>query len=105
LRDGQYVDTLERGAFTDEIIIQRMVGRSLGDLYDRRGSEAKPKTGGEFALEVRNLSNAFVKSATLNVRRSEIVGLAGLLGAGRATLGRRLFGAASRLRGGLPTGW
>src|SRR3989442_2739347 len=49
LRDGQYVDTLERAAFNDEIIIQRMVGRSLGDLYDRRGSEAKPKSGGEFA--------------------------------------------------------
>jgi ribose transport system ATP-binding protein len=99
LRDGQYVDTLERGAFTDEIIIQRMVGRSLGDLYDRRGSEAKPKASGEFALEVRNLSNPYVKSANLNVRRGEIVGLAGLVGAGRTTLARLLFGAERRLQG------
>ncbi len=99
LRDGQYVDTLDRANFSDDAVIQRMVGRSLGDLYDRRGSEAKPKASGELALEVRNLSNAFVKSATLNVRRGAIVGLAGLVGAGRTTLARLLFGAERRLQG------
>ncbi len=99
LRDGLYVDTLERAAFNDEIVIQRMVGRSLGDFYDRRGSEAKPKTSGEVVLEVRNLSNEYVRSANLYVRRGEIVGLAGLVGAGRTTLARLLFGTQRHLQG------
>ncbi len=99
LRDGQYVDTLERANFSDEAVVQRMVGRSLGDLYDRRESEAKPKASGETVLEVRNLSNEYVKSANLYVRRGEIVGLAGLVGAGRTTLARLLFGAQRHLQG------
>lgn len=99
LRDGQYVDTLERGAFNDEAIIQRMVGRSLGDLYARRESEAKPTTSGEVVLEVRNLSNEYVQPTNLYVRRGEIVGVAGLVGAGRTTLARLLFGAQRHLKG------
>src|SRR6266516_3000067 len=64
-----------------------------------RGSEAKPKASGETVLEVRNLSNEYVKSANLYVRRGEIVGLAGLVGAGRTTLARLLFGAQRHLQG------
>src|SRR6266487_3345249 len=99
LRDGQYVDTLERADFNDEAIVQRMVGRSLGDLYDRRSSEAKPEASGEVVLEVRNLANEYVQPANLYVRRGEIVGIAGLVGAGRTTLARLLFGAQRHLKG------
>lgn len=99
LRDGQYVDTLERADFNDDAIIQRMVGRSLGDFYDRRSSEAEARASGEVVLEVRNLANEYVKSANLYVRRGEIVGLAGLVGAGRTTLARLIFGAQRHLKG------
>lgn len=89
LRDGQYVDTLEGQAITAGALIQRMVGRPLGDLYIHDVIEA-----GDVVLEALDLGDGrHIGPASLTLRRGEIVGLAGLIGAGRTELARLIFGA------------
>lgn len=89
LRDGQYVGTLEGEQINAEELIRRMVGRSLADLYMHDTVEI-----GDVVLEVRNLSDGHgIGPVSLALRRGEIVGLAGLIGAGRTELARLIFGA------------
>jgi ribose transport system ATP-binding protein len=89
LRDGQYVGTLEGEAINADELIRRMVGRSLNDLYVHDVVDP-----GEIVLEARNLTDGHgVGPASLTLRRGEIVGLSGLIGAGRTELARLLFGA------------
>lgn len=89
LRDGQYVDTKERSTVNDSELIRQMVGRPIEDLYEHTSPNA-----GDAVLEVRNLSDGhYIHSATLTLRKGEIVGLAGLIGAGRTELARLIFGA------------
>ena len=89
LRDGQYVGTLEGDAINADELIRRMVGRSLNDLYVHDVLAA-----GEVVLEAKNLTDRRgIGPASLTLRHGEIVGLAGLIGAGRTELARLLFGA------------
>jgi inositol transport system ATP-binding protein len=98
LRDGRLVGTEDIGNITLNDIIRMMVGRSVDDLFRRQdGHEA-----GEIALKVTGLSrkgNArnptaiFLDNISFGVRRGEILGLAGLVGAGRTELARAIFGA------------
>jgi len=89
LRDGQYVDTMERSAVNDNELIQRMVGRPIEDLYKHASPDA-----GDAVLEVHDLSDGhYIQAAHLTLRKGEIVGLAGLIGAGRTELVRLIFGA------------
>jgi len=89
LRDGQYVDTMERADINDSKLIQSMVGREINDLYKHEAVET-----GDIVLEVRDLSDReYIQGANLMLRRGEIVGLAGLIGAGRTELARLMFGA------------
>lgn len=89
LRDGQYVGTLEGSDINADELIRRMVGRSLSDLYVH--DVVAP---GDVMLEVRNLADGHgIGPANLALRSGEIVGLAGLIGAGRTELARLLFGA------------
>lgn len=95
LRDGQYVGTLEGDAINADELIRRMVGRSLHDLYQHDVIDT-----GEIVLEAKDLTNGHgIGPASLTLRRGEIVGLAGLIGAGRTELARLLFGA-DHLSGG-----
>ncbi len=96
LRDGGYVGTLERSELSAERLIQMMVGRPLGEFY----RHARHTAGAE-VLEVKNVSDARgkVRGVSLTLRAGEIVGLAGLVGAGRTELARLIFGA-DRLVGG-----
>ncbi len=96
IRDGSTVSTLDcKAGVSEDQIIRDMVGRQLDDRYPPR----HPKIGDVF-FEVRNW-NAFhhlntqrqiVKDVSFNVRRGEIVGIAGLMGAGRTELAMSVFG-------------
>ena len=92
LRDGRLVSTHAVGETSRQAIIDPMVGRSLSQLYPK-----EPIPHGETALTVEGLSQGRkVRDVSLTVRRGEILGIAGLVGAGRTELAMALMGAAPR---------
>ncbi|WP_141584532.1 sugar ABC transporter ATP-binding protein [Actinomadura sp. WMMA1423] len=88
LRDGSYVGTDMVADITPDDLVRRMVGRDLDALYPKQ--DVAP---GETALKVRRLTRegAFT-DISFEVRRGEIVALAGLVGAGRSEVARAVFG-------------
>jgi ribose transport system ATP-binding protein len=88
LRDGRLVETLDREQATPDAIVRRMVGRSVESLYEHGHREP-----GEVRLRVRGLTDGTIGPADIEVRAGEIVGVAGLIGAGRSELARMVFGA------------
>jgi ribose transport system ATP-binding protein len=95
LRDGQSVAAGKLAGTSLDTIVRAMVGRDLTEMFPH-----VPHTAGAPLLEVRDLSGcAAPRDVTLAVRRGEIVGLAGLVGAGRSELVRTIFGLAPVERG------
>ncbi len=100
IRDGATIETLEKGAeeISEERIIKGMVGRELTDRFPKRTE----KNIGEIAFEVKDwyvdhptfADVQVVKGASINVRKGEVVGLSGLMGAGRTELAMSVFGRA-----------
>jgi ribose transport system ATP-binding protein len=89
MRDGEYVDTKMTSETSRQEMISMMVGRTLNEQFP-----VVEKEIGEVALEVRNLStHTLLKDINLYVRKGEILGLAGLVGAGRTETARAIFGA------------
>jgi ribose transport system ATP-binding protein len=90
LRDGKVIATMAIDQIKSlDDIIKLMVGRSITAYFTREFIQQK----GEVALEVRNLTKApLLKRVNFYVRKGEIVGLAGLVGAGRTELARAIFG-------------
>ena len=94
MRDGHRVGTLPRAEATEEKIIQLMVGRKVG-LFPKQDAEIT-----EPVLELRNLSSDNgVRSVSFTLHKGEIVGLAGLVGAGRTEVARAICGI-DRVTGG-----
>ena len=89
LRDGKSVGGGVTKDATHDAIVKLMVGRDVKDLYPR-----SPRTPGEVVLDIDGLSSVDDRpaSATLSLRRGEVVGLAGLVGSGRTELLRAVFG-------------
>ncbi len=109
LRDGASIATLETNETDKADVIKHMVGREISDLFPRRGS--KP---GSPALEVENLTVAdphsgepFLTDISFSLRAGEVLGVGGLMGAGRTELLMHLFGAwGMRLSGSVRlNGW
>ncbi len=87
LRDGKVVDRVPASTDRSEFV-RMMVGRSVEDQFPRRRSEV-----GEVLLEVKNLSrDGVLEGISFKVRAGEVVGMAGIVGAGRTELARAIFG-------------
>jgi len=88
LRDGRYIGTRETAHTTPDQLIELMVGRKLQELFTKTPTEP-----GEVVLEARNLCRgAKLQDVSFSVRKGEILGVAGIVGAGRTELMRCLCG-------------
>jgi len=96
MRDGTHVATERAENLTMDRIIKLMVGRELTSLFPEK--TGKPS---DIVLEVKGLSSRYnlVKNVSFNVRRGEIVGFAGLGGAGRTEVLENIFGISERSGG------
>ncbi len=89
LRDGEHIDTRPIADLTREKMIELMVGRSLEKEFPRRQASL-----GQARFEVTNLQHGSqVRGVSFNIRAGEVLGLTGLVGAGRTETARLLFGA------------
>ncbi len=96
LRDGEYVGTRNIADIETNDLIKMMVGRDLGDVNSRTSNHATDHV----ALDVRNLSRGrLVRDVSFQLRKGEILGFFGLVGAGRTELAETIFGVA-RATGG-----
>jgi ribose transport system ATP-binding protein len=96
MRDGQRVETMTAAETNEDKIIRAMVGRTVG-MFPKVDAEIK-----DVVLEARNLSGPNgVRDVSLSVRRGEIVGLAGLIGAGRTETVRLICGADHKTAGAI----
>jgi ribose transport system ATP-binding protein len=92
MRDGRYIDTLKTSEASIDRIINLMVGRTI---YES-APELPEKPSQEVVLEVRNLNRGkALRDISFNLKKGEILGFAGLIGAGRTEVARAIFGADS----------
>ncbi|TVX93430.1 sugar ABC transporter ATP-binding protein [Paenibacillus agilis] len=95
LRDGSFIGTEDISETTIEHIVHMMVGREIGERYPERSSKI-----GDERLRVEDLSDGKkVNGISFSARAGEIVGVAGLMGAGRTEIARMLFGANKKKQG------
>jgi inositol transport system ATP-binding protein len=93
-RDGQYISTDPTADLTDAKLIEKMVGRTLTDMFHKETTDM-----GSVFLDVQNLNGKGFSNVSFQVRRGEILGVAGLMGAGRTELMEGVFGV-TRTHGG-----
>ena len=89
LKDGKFVKALTTAETNESDLIKAMVGRDIGDTYANLKRNDK---FGDVVLEVNNLKTLVVKDVSFKLRKGEILGFAGLVGAGRTEVARALFG-------------
>ncbi|MEG1932230.1 MAG: sugar ABC transporter ATP-binding protein, partial [Pygmaiobacter sp.] len=97
MRDGQYIGTWDSKELTNESIITKMVGRELTNLYPPRSNEP-----GEVVLEVKDFTSIHPRSfrhVDFQLRRGEILGVGGLVGAQRTELMEGIFGLRAHTAG------
>jgi ABC-type sugar transport system ATPase subunit len=96
LRDGQHIETADVGKMTMDTIVQRMIGRPV-DQYFPQHLESRP---GVERLRIEGLTSpGKFEDINLAVRSGEVVGLAGLVGAGRSEIAQAVFGLDPRVAG------
>lgn len=89
LKDGKLVQKLQTGETDEAELITAMVGRDIGNTYANLSRNNK---FGDVVLEVRNLTTDYIHDISFKLRKGEIVGFAGLVGAGRTEVARAIFG-------------
>lgn len=94
MRDGEVIKTIETSDTDKNQLIYDMVGRELKETYPKRDTEF-----GENVLEIKDISGPVNGKTSFTVRKGEIVGLAGLVGAGRTEIARLIIGADKRYSG------
>jgi rhamnose transport system ATP-binding protein len=94
LRDGTYIDTRALSEVNRDDLIRLMVGRTISNLFPKQ--DVKP---GEVMLEVENLTGGAFENISFQLRRGEILGMAGLVGAGRTEVARAIFGVEPPVSG------
>ena len=87
IRDGCVTGEIDIESATKQMLISRMVGRDLKDMYKRNRCEA-----GETVLEVRNLKTNALQGVSFQARRGELFGIYGLMGSGHERIGAAVFG-------------
>jgi ribose transport system ATP-binding protein len=98
LRDGKSVASGRIADVTDDLLVTKMVGRPLVDLFPTR----EPPKNAETVLKVENLSTSpHFQDASFELRRGEIFGIAGLMGSGRSELIRAIFGLEKSAAGNI----
>ncbi len=95
MRDGQKVKTMDTGDTNLDDLVRLMVGRELTETYPAR----KHCISDEVLLNVENLSGNGLHDINLQIRKGEVLGLAGLIGAGRTELAELLFGVHPKTGG------
>ncbi len=101
LRDGKVVRTNPATDDTEGTLIAAMLGRSFGRAYP---TKRLPPADAPVALSIQDLLAPGVRGVSLDVRSGEIVGLAGLVGAGRSELARAIYGATPATAGHMSAG-
>ena len=96
MRDGQYVGTVDTPDVEMDEIISMMVGRTI---YEEPKTQSHVAEDAPVVLKVENLSSPDVHNVSFELRKGEILGLAGLMGAGRTETARLLFGADPKTSG------
>ncbi|MBB3611040.1 sugar ABC transporter ATP-binding protein [Rhizobium sp. BK602] len=96
LRDGQWVKTSPTSLLDGESIAQLMVGRELSSLYPAKN---EPDVDEEIVLSVNAVSTGYVRDASFEVRKGEILGFSGMIGSGRTELMEAVVGLRSRAAG------
>ena len=96
MRDGEYIGTLNKDEIDIEKIIHMMVGRVT---YEEHKQSSTVGVGTPAVLRVEHMSSKDVKDVSFELYKGEILGLAGLVGAGRTELARLIFGADKRMSG------
>ena len=96
LRDGRHIRTAPAARETESSLIEGMLGRSLGSVFP---DKAPPAADAPAVLEVRDLVAPGVNGVSFEVRAGEVVGLAGLVGAGRSEIAHAVYGAVPRSAG------
>lgn len=94
MRDGEAVSTIDRAHADRKKLLSLMVGRDFSETYPE-----KENVPGEVVLEARGISGTQFQNISFSVRAGEILGVAGLVGAGRTEIMRAIFGA-DRMKGG-----
>ncbi len=87
LRDGKLVMVSPAQGLTEDEIVRNMVGRDLGEVFDRH-----PAASDRVVLDVRDIKSLWHKGVSFDIKAGEIVGFAGLIGAGRSELAKVIFG-------------
>ena len=91
LRDGEYINTLETSKTNRAELIKYMVGREMTQTFPKRNA-----TIGDVALEVKNLTGNGVRNISFKAHKGEILGISGLVGAGRTEIIKVIFGAEKK---------